>query len=112
MHITGAAYCNEILAVPCRAMTEQDADYAVAFAIPANTKGLTQICRPFQSKISALEFPNSRPWYIHTDSLIIFDDVLVPWERVFMCGEWKHAATMVYNFALCTAAPAWPTAYP
>jgi 4-hydroxybutyryl-CoA dehydratase/vinylacetyl-CoA-Delta-isomerase len=100
MHITGAAYCNEILAVPCRAMTEQDADYAVAFAIPANTKGLTQICRPFKSKLSALEFPNSRPWYIHTDSLIVFDDVLVPWERVFMCGEWKHAATMVYNFAL------------
>jgi 4-hydroxybutyryl-CoA dehydratase/vinylacetyl-CoA-Delta-isomerase len=37
---------------------------------------------------------------VHTDSLIIFDDVLVPWERVFLCGEWKYAATMVYNFAL------------
>jgi 4-hydroxybutyryl-CoA dehydratase/vinylacetyl-CoA-Delta-isomerase len=37
---------------------------------------------------------------MHTDSLIIFDDVLIPWERVFLCGEWKLAATMVYNFAL------------
>jgi 4-hydroxybutyryl-CoA dehydratase/vinylacetyl-CoA-Delta-isomerase len=100
MHITGAAYANEILVVPCRAMSENDADYAVAFAIPANTKGLTQICRPFKGGISPLEFPNDRPWRIHTDSLIIFDDVLVPWDRVFMCGEWKHAATMVYNFAL------------
>lgn len=100
MHITGAAYCNEILTLPCRAMSEADADYAVAFAIPANTKGLTQICRPFKGGISNLEFPNSRPWYIHTDSLIVFDDVFVPWDRVFMCGEWKQAATMVYNFAL------------
>lgn len=100
MHITGAAYCNEILAVPCRAMSEADADYALAFAIPPDTKGITQICRPFKSGIDRLEFPCERPWYIHTDSLIIFDDVLVPWERVFMCGEWQHAATMVYNFAL------------
>ncbi|MBI9086871.1 MAG: hypothetical protein JEZ11_24965 [Desulfobacterales bacterium] len=100
MHITGAAYANEILVVPCRAMSEKDADYAVAFAIPANTPGLTQICRPFKSGVGPLEFPNTRQHFIHTDSLIIFDDVLVPWERVFMCGEWQHAATMVYNFAL------------
>jgi 4-hydroxybutyryl-CoA dehydratase / vinylacetyl-CoA-Delta-isomerase len=100
MHITGAAYANEIMVVPCRAMSEADADYAIAFAIPANTEGLTQICRPFKSGYSSLEFPVDRPHRIHTDSLIIFDDVLVPWERVFLCGEWKLAATMVYNFAL------------
>jgi 4-hydroxybutyryl-CoA dehydratase/vinylacetyl-CoA-Delta-isomerase len=100
MHITGAAYCNDIIAIPCHAMTEADADYAVAFAIPVNTKGVRQVCRPFRSKISDLEFPNDRPYRMHTDSLIIFDNVLVPWERVFLCGEWKHAATMAYNFAL------------
>ncbi|MCP4124693.1 MAG: hypothetical protein GY751_23365, partial [Bacteroidetes bacterium] len=60
VHITGAAYCNDIIAIPCHAMTEQDADYAVAFAIPANTKGVRQICRPFVSHISSLEFPNKR----------------------------------------------------
>jgi 4-hydroxybutyryl-CoA dehydratase/vinylacetyl-CoA-Delta-isomerase len=100
VHITGAAYSNDIIAIPCRAMTEEDADYAVAFAIPANTKGIRQVCRPFRSHIGPLEFPIDRPLRVHTDSLIIFDDVLVPWERVFLCGEWQHAATMVYNFAL------------
>lgn len=100
VHITGAAYCNDIIAIPCRAMSEGDADYAVAFAIPANTTGVRQVCRPFTSRISVLEFPNDRPVRVHSDSLIIFDDVLVPWERVFLCGEWQHAATMVYNFAL------------
>jgi len=100
IHITGAAYCNDIFVIPCRAMTETDGEYAVAFAIPANTKGIKQICRPFRSRINPLEFPNTRPVRVHTDSMIIFDDVLVPWERVFLCGEWKFAATMVYNFAL------------
>lgn len=100
IHITGAAYCNDIFVIPCRAMGEADADYAMAFAIPANTEGVRQICRPFKAHISDLEFPNTRPVRVHTDSMIIFDDVLVPWERVFLCGEWKFAATMVYNFAL------------
>ena len=100
VHITGAAYCNDIFVIPCRQMTENDADYAVAFSIPANTPGIKQICRPFSAHISSLEFPNTRPVRVHTDSLIIFDDVLVPWDRVFLNGEWQHAATMVYNFAL------------
>jgi 4-hydroxybutyryl-CoA dehydratase/vinylacetyl-CoA-Delta-isomerase len=100
IHITGAAYCNDIFVLPCRAMTETDADYAIAFSIPANTKGIRQVCRPFRSRLSPLEFPNNRPVRVHTDSLIVFDDVFVPWERVFLCGEWKFAATLVYNFAL------------
>jgi 4-hydroxybutyryl-CoA dehydratase/vinylacetyl-CoA-Delta-isomerase len=100
VHITGAAYCNDIFVIPGRQMTAADADYAVAFSIPANTMGLRQICRPFKANISSLEFPNSRPIRVHSDSLIIFDDVLVPWDRVFLNGEWQHAATMVYNFAL------------
>ncbi len=100
IHITGAAYCNDIFVIPCRAMSEADSDYAVAFAIPANTRGIKQVCRPFTAHVSSLEFPNTRPVRVHTDSMIIFDDVLVPWERVFLCGEWKFSATMVYNFAL------------
>ena len=72
----------------------------MAFAIPPNTKGITQVVRPFRSSVSPIEFPTNRPMRMHTDSLIVFDDVLIPWERVFLCGEWKHAATMVYNFAL------------
>jgi len=99
-HITGAAYAHEMFVIPCRAMTEADADYAVAFAIPCNAPGVRQICRPFHSRITAAEFPNSRPLRVHTESLIIFDDVFVPWDRVFMCGEWKAAGTMVYNFAV------------
>jgi 4-hydroxybutyryl-CoA dehydratase / vinylacetyl-CoA-Delta-isomerase len=102
VHITGAAYCNEFFVIPCKAMAgPEDAAYAVAFAIPANTKGVRQIVRPFHGLISEDEFPlDNMELKMHTDSLIIFDDVFVPWDRVFLCGEWKFAATMVYNFAL------------
>ncbi len=100
IHITGAAYSNELFVLPCRAMGEADRDYAVAFALPTNTPGLRQVCRPFTAHLSPLEFPNSRPVRVHTDSFIVFDDVFVPWERVFLCGEWQAAATLVYNFAL------------
>jgi 4-hydroxybutyryl-CoA dehydratase/vinylacetyl-CoA-Delta-isomerase len=100
IHITGAPYSNEIFVVPSRSMNEADADYAVAFAIPVNTPGIKMVCRPFTSHISPLEFPVERPVRVHTDAMIIFDDVLVPWDRVFMCGEWQQAATLVYNFAL------------
>lgn len=100
MHITGSAYSNEIFVIPGRAMTEADKDYAVAFAVPCNAKGLKQICRPIKAGISSMEFPVDRPWRMHTDQLIIFDDVFVPWERVFMCGEWKEAFLIAHNFGL------------
>lgn len=99
-HISGAAYAHEFFVIPCRAMSAGDADYAVAFAIQANAKGIKQVVRPFVTGRSANDFPNERPHRMITDSLIIFDDVFVPWERVFLCGEWQYAATMVYNFAL------------
>jgi 4-hydroxybutyryl-CoA dehydratase/vinylacetyl-CoA-Delta-isomerase len=100
VHITGAPYANEIFVIPSRAMGEADADYALAFAVSVNTKGIKMVGRPFHSRITPLEFPNSRAVRVHTDALIIFDDVFVPWERVFLCGEWKYSATLVYNFAL------------
>lgn len=98
-HITAAAYCKELFVIPCRNMTEEDKDYAVAFAIPANTKGVVQICHPISWRQSPLDFPVDLPIRNHTDSLIIFDDVFVPWERVFLCGEWQYAMPLVYNFA-------------
>ena len=42
-HISQSPLSNEIIVLPCRAMREEDKDYAVAFAIPANTKGITFI---------------------------------------------------------------------
>jgi 4-hydroxybutyryl-CoA dehydratase/vinylacetyl-CoA-Delta-isomerase len=98
-HITAAPYLNELLVMPCRNMTEDDADYAVAFATPVNAKGIKIVAHPFDWHRGPKDFPVDIPVRSHTDALVIFDDVFVPWERVFLCGEWQYAATTVYNFA-------------
>jgi len=99
VHITAAAYCNELLVMPCRNMNEEDADYAVSFAVPANAKGVTHVCHLIRASQGPHDFPVEITPRGHTESLIIFDDVFVPWERVFMCGEWEFSMPLVYNFA-------------
>jgi 4-hydroxybutyryl-CoA dehydratase / vinylacetyl-CoA-Delta-isomerase len=82
-HISHAPCANEIVVLPCRAMTKDDADYAVAFAVPANAKGLSMIGNAGDGQ----------------HPLVIFDDVFVPTERIFMAGEWEYAHHMPYSFA-------------
>jgi 4-hydroxybutyryl-CoA dehydratase / vinylacetyl-CoA-Delta-isomerase len=98
-HISAAAYFNELFVVPCRNMSEADADYALSFAIPVDTPGIIQVAHPIKADFSPLDFPVDIPLRWHTDSLVIFDDVFVPWERVFLCGESAFAMPLVYNFA-------------
>ncbi|MDE5413362.1 4-hydroxyphenylacetate 3-monooxygenase, oxygenase component [Alkalihalobacterium chitinilyticum] len=60
-----------------------DKSYAFAFSIPSNTKGLKFICRQsFCSSQSKFNYPLSSR-FEENDSLVVFDHVLVPWERVF-----------------------------
>jgi 4-hydroxybutyryl-CoA dehydratase/vinylacetyl-CoA-Delta-isomerase len=98
-HITASAYVDELLVLPTRNMSEEDADYAVAFSIPANTPGITQICRPNFRYEDIYHFPTPRPRRGHIESLLIFDNVRVPKERVFMLREWQFAQHLAYAFA-------------
>ena len=97
-HITMAAYADEIIVLPTRAMTEKDKDYAVAFAIPADTEGvklITRVAYPRPRK----ELHCPAEVYGVGDSFVVFDDVFVPWERVFLCGEWPYAGVLAHHFA-------------
>jgi 4-hydroxyphenylacetate 3-monooxygenase/4-hydroxybutyryl-CoA dehydratase/vinylacetyl-CoA-Delta-isomerase len=98
-HNTLAPYAHELIVLPTRDMREEDADYAVAFAIPADAPGLTLICRGAapSSKREMAAPVSSR--YASVESLTIFDNVFVPWERVFMCGEWQLAGYLAECFA-------------
>ncbi len=98
-HITASAYTDEIIVIPTRAMTEADADYAVAFAIPAATKGITQICRPSFRAEDSYHFPTPRPKRGHIEALVIFDEVRVPKDRVFLLREWRAAQYVAYAFS-------------
>lgn len=99
-HISQAPACNEIIVAPCRAMQQEDAAYAVAFGIPLNTPGITMICA--QPEITAdsslFDHPISKAVYIN-DATIIFDNVFIPNERIFLKGEWEFAGQVAYMFA-------------
>ena len=82
VHISNAPCANEIVVLPCRAMAEEDQEYAVSFGISPNTRGIIQI-------------PNDSTG---AHSLLVFDDVFIPMERVFLAGEWEFAGELVYMF--------------
>jgi 4-hydroxybutyryl-CoA dehydratase/vinylacetyl-CoA-Delta-isomerase len=99
IHITGAPAANEILVVPTRQMRENESEYAVSFAVPVNAEGVSLICRPGRGERSPAEFPSNRPARGLVEAMIVFDNVFVPWERVFMCGEWQYSMLLAYTFA-------------
>ncbi len=97
-HTTNAVFADEIIVLPTRAMGQEDRTYAVAFAVPANTPGLRFIASPrgFGST-SVFDHPVSARTKM-VESLTIFDDVFVPWERVFLNGEWRAAGPLAKSF--------------
>lgn len=98
-HMTAVQYANEIIILPTRAMTEADQEYAVSFAIPVHTKGVKMISRAGAYEGRHLkEIPVSGMFDI-MDALVVFDDVFVPNERVFLCGEWEFAGLYTQMFA-------------
>lgn len=99
IHITSAPAANEIIVVPTRQMREDEANYAVSFAVPANSEGITFICRNGRGPWTDHEFHPDRPVRELTEAMIVFDNVFVPWDRVFMCGEWQYSMLLAYTFA-------------
>jgi aromatic ring hydroxylase len=85
--VTLGALSNEILVAPTYPLNEREADHAIWFAIPAAAPGLRQVCRaPFAPGRNGFDHPMSTR-FDEPDTLAIFDDVLVPWERVFLARQ-------------------------
>ncbi|MEA1970809.1 MAG: 4-hydroxyphenylacetate 3-hydroxylase N-terminal domain-containing protein [Thermodesulfobacteriota bacterium] len=94
---TVAPVGDEIVAIPTRFMTDKDNDYAVAFAIPADTDGVKLLTRPaFNFKRQHLQAPLAEMG--DAESFTIFDDVFVPRERVFMDGKGDPRQTAFAGF--------------
>jgi 4-hydroxybutyryl-CoA dehydratase/vinylacetyl-CoA-Delta-isomerase len=102
LHQTGALNSHEIIVVPTRAMREEDKDYAISFAVPSDSKGVVYIYGRQPSDTRKLEgktFDLGNLFYGGHECLMVFDDVFVPWERVFMYREYEFAAGLVEKFA-------------
>lgn len=98
VHITMAAVADEIIALPTRSLGPDEGDYAVAFAIPADAEGVKQVLHPHNMR-KREHYDRGYDWGV-VDSYVIFDDVFVPWDRVFLCGESMHGGILALLFAL------------
>ena len=94
--VTGAPYMHELLVLPGRAMTEDDAPFAVACAVPIDAKGLTIVARPAGRPGEAQALFSAR--FGQSTGVCLFDRVEVPWERVFLAGEWAEASPLLTNY--------------
>lgn len=99
--ITNAPYVDEIVSVPCRYLTPEDNDYAVSFAIPADWEGVEILARPawvhgVQECPEEFKCPTMELGDV--EAFIIFDDVFIPKERVFLNGKEYPDATAFGGF--------------
>jgi 4-hydroxybutyryl-CoA dehydratase/vinylacetyl-CoA-Delta-isomerase len=94
--VTGAPYSHELLVMPGRNMNEHETDFSVCFSTPIDAEGITIVARPAgrPGEKSAL-FSNN---YGQSTAVVIFDNVFIPYERIFLNGEHKYAASIVYSY--------------
>ncbi len=98
VHTSVSVNANEMIVLPTRNMDEQDRDYAVAFAVPMAAPGLkmvTSVYTPHHD--NEFEFPLSSKHRM-LETLTVFDDVFVPWERVFLDGQHQFAGPLALGF--------------
>lgn len=99
--VTGAPYMHELLVMPCRNMTREDAAFAVCCAVPVDAPGVTIVSRPAGRPGERLEHGDAlfSRRYGQATAVVLFDRVAVPWERVFFAGDWEHSGTLTYAYA-------------
>jgi 4-hydroxybutyryl-CoA dehydratase / vinylacetyl-CoA-Delta-isomerase len=97
-HTSISANAHEIIVLPTRAMGPDDAAYAVAFAVPANAAGLSMYVSSYGAgDRNDFEFPLSARHKM-LETLTVFDDVFVPWDRVFVCRQPEKAGPLALTF--------------
>ena len=102
IHQTGALSAHEILVMPTRSLKEADREYAVACAVPGDADGLLYVYGRQASDTRKLEGGRIDVGNYHFgghEAMVIFQEVFVPWERVFMCREYRYAGDLVELFA-------------
>jgi 4-hydroxybutyryl-CoA dehydratase/vinylacetyl-CoA-Delta-isomerase len=100
--ICGVAASHEIFVLPGAGYKETDKDWAISFVIPRDTEGLTivETRRPSDTREEEEGFDIPVKKGGITQAYLFFENVFVPKERVFMCGEYKYSLNAVLNFIM------------
>ncbi|MCI8477135.1 MAG: 4-hydroxybutyryl-CoA dehydratase [Oscillospiraceae bacterium] len=102
-HQTGMVNSHEMLILPTTNLGPEDKDYAVAAAIPVDAPGVIHFFGRQTNENRRLEGDidcgNAEYAIVGGETLTVLNDVFVPWDRVFMCGEYDLAQEFVETFA-------------
>ena len=101
-HQTGAANSHEILVMATITMREEDRDYAISFALPSDAEGIIYIMGRQSCDTRKLEgdtIDRGNLLFGGHEALVIFNNVFVPWERLFMYREHEFTGSLVEKFA-------------
>jgi aromatic ring hydroxylase len=98
VHTSCTPNVDEVIVIPTRALSDGEEDWAVAFAVPVATPGVRLFCSDF---LHADADPWTRPvssQHKMIETLTVFDDVFVPWERVFLDRDTQGAGRLALTF--------------
>ena len=102
-HQTGIVNSHEVLVMPTISMRPEERDYAISFSVPTDTDGIFMIYGRQSCDTRKLEENADIDLGNHTygghEALVIFDNVFVPNERIFLNGETEFAGMLVERFA-------------
>jgi 4-hydroxyphenylacetate 3-monooxygenase len=95
---TSAIMANEVFVTCIQPLAAGDEPYALSFAIPINTKGLKLLSRKsYELEAgSRFDYPLSHQ-FDENDAVLYFDEVKVPWERVFIAGNTQMCQNQFYQ---------------
>ena len=102
-HQSGAALAHFNVVVPTTSLKENEKDYALAFAVPSNAPGITHIAEgpaPNSRRLmddDEMDFGNYK-YGVHGCTLVVFEDVFIPNDMIFLNGETEFAGTMASTF--------------
>ena len=100
-HQTGCVNSHWLLVMPTMRLGPDDKEYAIVGAIPADSEGLTYIYGRQSCDSRAMEsgdIDSGNANFSGQEAMIIFENVFIPWDLVFMDGEYEFASMLVERF--------------
>ncbi len=100
-HQTGCINSHWMIVMPTLRLSDKDKDYAIVGAIPVDTKGITYIYGRQSCDTRNMEpgeYDVGNKYFAGQEAMVIFDDVFIPNEYIFMNGEYDFASMLVERF--------------
>ena len=100
-HQTGCINSHWIILMPTVRLTENDKEWAIVGAVPADVKGITYIygrqsCDTRSMEEGDIDAGNAK--FGGQEALMVLDRVFIPWDKIFMHGEYEFASMLIERF--------------